>query len=574
MKNFFVFLFILLIGVGIFAAFGIVALTKNPVDDWQGTVELKVLTPNVSVKQGNLDYQTVEDTMILEKGDMIKTDLNGEAEVLIGEGSVIRLSPNTEITINEKTLSSLWEQEVNVSVNQGKIWFRILKIFDNNSVWEVETPNVVATVRGTAFGIEVLNSEEVNVFVAESEVIVENKNKEMPLRKAIAVAGQKMSIKKNFNVVKDKLLLNDEKSLNLEKWLNKNLEFDRNFQDKAQQKINAKLLQYLNKKPGTLMHEAQILAESLKSRFVDSDSRKKLEDLKEKRRMAEILWLAEKGDSIKLEKYLDKHNLKNNNIQSLNRISNLFESSNNTIKQVLPTKKINDAVFDLKTLEKKINNLELKEVPESFNLNNNFEVDHLVDIQALEEVQKLDKLILWLKDHPEFADELLFIEKSINSIEEGNIKALLDFLNSIEYLQILRKVEPLMKEEQGISNNIENDDILLEENVDLLTIEDLEIINKEPFWDLLAFEKFKDIDEALRFINENLRIKQQIEIVSEMSQKVNPKDEREIKAFLNSPEYLELADVLYEVPGYDYREEVETMQTIELDYYQPTTELK
>lgn len=574
MKNFFVFLFILLVGVGIFAAFGIVALTKNPVDDWQGTVELKVLNSNVSVKQGNLDYQTVEDTMILEKGDMIKTDLNGEAEVLIGEGSVIRLSPNTEIIINEKTLSSLWEQEVNISVNQGKIWFRILKIFDKNSVWEVETPNVVATVRGTAFGIEVLNSEEVNVFVAESEVIVENKNKEIPLRKAIAVAGQKMSIKKNFNVVKDKLLLNDEKSLNLEKWLNKNLEFDRNFQDKAQQKINAKLLQYLNKKPGTLMHEAQILAESLKSRFVDSDSRKKLEDLKEKRRMAEILWLANKGDSVKLEKFLDKYNLKSNNIQSLNRISNLFENSNNTIKRVLPAEKINDAVFDLKTLEKKINNLELKEVPESFNLNNNFEVENLVDIKELQEVQKLDELIMWLKDHPEFADELLFIEKSINSIEEGDIKALLEFLNSIEYLQILRKVEPLMKEEQGISNNIENNDLLIEENNELLTVNDLEIINQEPFWDLLAFENFKDIDEALRFINENLRIKQQIEIVSEMSRQVNPQDEREIKGFLNSSEYLDLADILYEVPGYEYQEEVETMQTIELDYYQPTTELK
>lgn len=574
MKKFFLFLFILLIGVGVFAAFGVVALTQNPIDDWQGTVELQVLNAEVSVKQGNLDYQEVADNMILEEGDMIKTDLNGEAEILIGEGSVIRLSPNTEITINASTLNSLWEQDVNVSVNKGKIWFRILKIFDKNSVWEVETPNVVATVRGTAFGIEVLDNDEMEVFVAESEVVIENKNDKMPLRKAIAVAGQKMSVNKNFKVIKDKLLLNDEKSVQLQKWLKKNLESDRSFQNKAQQKINAKLLQYLNKKPGTLMHEAQMLAEDLKYRFVDSESRKKLEVFKEKRRMAEVLWLAEKGDSIQLQQLLDKTDLQKDNNQVLDKISNLFETSNNNIKRVLPSKNLDDKVFDLKTLEKKINNLELQEIPESFNLNNNFEDEHLIDIQELAEVQKLDKLIMWLKDKPEFADDLLFIEKNINLIEDGDIKSLLKFLNSLEYLQILRKFESLQQEDQDLSYNIGDNEILIEEDPKLLTINDLEIINKEPFWDLLAFEYFKDIDEALRFINENIKIKEQIEIVSEMSKKVNPKYEREISEFLNSSEYLQLADMLYEVPGYEKPQEIEETQTIELDYYQPIKELK
>ena len=199
--------FISLIFVLGVATFGVLALTKSPVDDWQGFVDLHIIKADVFLKQGNSNYQMVEEDIILLEGDTVKTDGQGEAEISFADGSVLRLSPKTEIQINQASLKSLWEQNVNVSVNYGKIWFRIIKIFDDGSSWEVETPTVVATVRGTAFGLELLDEGKVSVLVAESEVFVKEKNVKENAKQALAVAGQRMEIGNEFAVTKESLKL-------------------------------------------------------------------------------------------------------------------------------------------------------------------------------------------------------------------------------------------------------------------------------------------------------------------------------------------------------------------------------
>jgi hypothetical protein len=243
MKNFFLFLFAFVIGAFSIVAVGVYSFTKSPVNHWEGTVRLEIINADVLVKQDGLPYHLVTGDIILKEGDSVKTDFNGEAEILIADGAIIRLAPETELVINKANLESLWKQDVNVSLSTGKIWFRIIKIFDDGSSWEVETPTVVATVRGTAFGMEMMEDGELDFLVAESEVFVKEKNEEA--RQAVVVAGQRMEIGQDFVVKKDKLQLNNKDDQELRTWLNDNLELDKEYYLEVQDAVNVEIAKNL-----------------------------------------------------------------------------------------------------------------------------------------------------------------------------------------------------------------------------------------------------------------------------------------------------------------------------------------
>jgi hypothetical protein len=131
------------------------------------------------------------DEMELGEGAKVRTG-EGSASVVLREGEVMSLEPNTEVE-----LSDLSKNKISIRQIAGETWNKITKISGITS-YEVETPNTVATVRGTEFFLAT------NV---EDDLLVEEGDVEFGFAKTLSkklVVGAKRKAKaKNQNITEE-----------------------------------------------------------------------------------------------------------------------------------------------------------------------------------------------------------------------------------------------------------------------------------------------------------------------------------------------------------------------------------
>ncbi len=112
---------------------------------------LYVESGQVEVNTGK-GWQQGTDEMELKKGSQVKTG-DGEATVVLLEGEIVHLEPNSEIKLDQIG------KKIKITQLAGETWNKITKI-SGISEFTIETPTTVATVRGTEFA---LNEEEIDV---------------------------------------------------------------------------------------------------------------------------------------------------------------------------------------------------------------------------------------------------------------------------------------------------------------------------------------------------------------------------------------------------------------------------
>ena len=102
------------------------------------------------------DWIQAEVGMSLRPGDSIKTADNSSAEITFFEGSTVELQAGTEVEIASLGISAD-SDSTTIIVGQtiGSIVFRVTKIIDPASRYEVETPAGVVAVRGSAVEVHV-----------------------------------------------------------------------------------------------------------------------------------------------------------------------------------------------------------------------------------------------------------------------------------------------------------------------------------------------------------------------------------------------------------------------------------
>jgi hypothetical protein len=109
------------------------------------------------MKAGTDSWTEAEVGMSLEVGDSIKTGGNSSAEITFSEGSTIQLEAGTEIEIASLDISTdTGSATVTVEQAIGSIIFRVTKVIDPASRYEVETPAGVVAVRGSAVQVYVI----------------------------------------------------------------------------------------------------------------------------------------------------------------------------------------------------------------------------------------------------------------------------------------------------------------------------------------------------------------------------------------------------------------------------------
>ena len=145
---------VLLVGALLFWLFAAPSVAAAVLYIDEGTVE---------VDQGK-GWVPGSDEMELGPGAKVRTS-TGSASVIILEGEVVHLEPNTEISLDDVSKDS-----IRIKQTAGETWSKITKI-SGISTFEVETPNTVATVRGTELFVTVGDDED-DVEVGDGEVEV------------------------------------------------------------------------------------------------------------------------------------------------------------------------------------------------------------------------------------------------------------------------------------------------------------------------------------------------------------------------------------------------------------------
>lgn len=108
----------------------------------------------------------------LQAPTIIKTNGIGLANIYFPNGSVARLDSDTELVLEQGSYDGKDKTlRVKILLSFGRVWSKIFELATPQSLWEVRTAHVVATVRGTAFGVEYL-SDKTTIVGSEHSVSV------------------------------------------------------------------------------------------------------------------------------------------------------------------------------------------------------------------------------------------------------------------------------------------------------------------------------------------------------------------------------------------------------------------
>ena len=152
-------------------------LTSSPTR----TAFLNVEEGQVDVDQGQ-GWHSATDNMDLSLNDKVRT-LQGKATVVLFESILVTLDDNTEVSI-----ASLAKEKAAIKQEKGSTWNKFMGLSGVQG-FEVATPNTVATVRGTAFGVDTGKEDE--VLVGEGDVGVASEGDQISVGAFEKVAKKK-----------------------------------------------------------------------------------------------------------------------------------------------------------------------------------------------------------------------------------------------------------------------------------------------------------------------------------------------------------------------------------------------
>jgi hypothetical protein len=184
--------------------------------------KLEILSGQVKLTRvGSTKSDVISRSCQLYAGDLLET--------LKESKTVLTYTDGTTMRIKERTLVEV--QPTSIRVFKGKTWYKFTK---RGSEFRIETPSLVAGIRGTEFEVAVSSRKKTSVSVFEGAVIA---NSKVPGKGVLLTAGQAVSCDKNRT-------LSNKFNFNLEEvradWS------DKEWQSSAKTDINSIFINYLN----------------------------------------------------------------------------------------------------------------------------------------------------------------------------------------------------------------------------------------------------------------------------------------------------------------------------------------
>lgn len=153
------------------------------------TVLVAISVPQETVLQAG-------EATTVRAGDTIMLDKGAVAELRLLDGSSVTLYENTALEVTRLQVGER-AYHVRLDVLAGNIYNRVLRLLGTGDTFEVITPSSTASVRGTAFAVQVLSPEMSYFACDEGQIAVRMADQEVTVNageQVIAVQGEPLEV--------------------------------------------------------------------------------------------------------------------------------------------------------------------------------------------------------------------------------------------------------------------------------------------------------------------------------------------------------------------------------------------
>lgn len=124
---------------------------------------LEIISGQVKLTRvGSTKTDIISKSVELFAGDLLETLRESKAVLNYTDGTVMRIKPRTLVEV----------QPLSIKVFKGKTWYKFTK---RGSEFRIETPTLVAGIRGTEFEVAVTSRKKASVSVMEGAVAVKSR---------------------------------------------------------------------------------------------------------------------------------------------------------------------------------------------------------------------------------------------------------------------------------------------------------------------------------------------------------------------------------------------------------------
>lgn len=177
----------------VFCLFSFSTLWSEPVKLAPLDAKLEIISGQIKLTRvGSTKTDLITQACELYSGDLLETLQQSKAVLVYGDGTTMR--------IKERTLVEV--QPMSIKVFKGKTWYKFTK---RGTEFRIETPTLIAGIRGTEFEVSVSSRKKASVSVVEGAVAVNSvaRGRGMVLRPGMAThcePGNTLVAPYKFNV--------------------------------------------------------------------------------------------------------------------------------------------------------------------------------------------------------------------------------------------------------------------------------------------------------------------------------------------------------------------------------------
>ncbi|AFG34174.1 hypothetical protein Ferpe_0011 [Fervidobacterium pennivorans DSM 9078] len=125
---------------------------KAQIDSFRGSVAIK--------KSNKTTWESITKNMVIQEGDEILTLEKSYVVVKFPDGSMTKITENTQVLFEKLRVSKEGKILVSIVIQKGGTYNIVQKMMAGSS-FEVKAGSVTAGVRGTEFGVEIINDKPV-----------------------------------------------------------------------------------------------------------------------------------------------------------------------------------------------------------------------------------------------------------------------------------------------------------------------------------------------------------------------------------------------------------------------------
>lgn len=146
MKKVIAVLLVIVVAVGVFLYF-----PRSTVAEAVNNAVLAVLNHGVFGQRGTAAEEPALDGDIFATGDLVRADAQGRAVLTFFDGSTVSVDPNSHVRVVSLVKTASGGIQLTLEQTLGRTWASVSELASADSKFEIRTPSMTATVRGTAF---------------------------------------------------------------------------------------------------------------------------------------------------------------------------------------------------------------------------------------------------------------------------------------------------------------------------------------------------------------------------------------------------------------------------------------